>query len=251
MIQITCDCGPVFEAESEEALVQVMRRHVDEAHADLGLSDQSVRDYVAAAVRSGPPKPRVERLGSVEVRALTPERRDDFLSFFDYEAFAGNPAWADCYCMFFYFPPKDLAWGQRAAAENRSASAERIDCGEMGGYLAYVDGQPAGWCNAGPRQMYARIAQAEDRRVDDEEQIGSIVCFVIAPQYRRHGLARRLLDAAVEGFRREGLSIAEAYPARGAESDADNYYGPASLYAAAGFAPFREIEGHTMVRRTI
>jgi len=251
MIQITCDCGRMFEAESEDDLFPVMRRHADEAHADLGLADQNIRDYVAAAVRSGPPKPRVERLGSVEIRALAPDRREDFLAFFDHEAFADNPAWAGCYCMFFYFAPQDPTWGQRSAAENRSASAERIGCGDMRGYFAYVDGQPAGWCNAGPRRVYARITRAEDRQVDDEEQVGSIVCFVIAPQYRRHGLARRLLDAAVDGFRQEGLSTAEAYPARGAESDADNYYGPASLYAQAGFAPFREIEGHTMVRRTL
>ncbi len=33
---------------------------------------------------------------AVEVVALTPARRDDYLAFFDRVAFADNPEWAKC-----------------------------------------------------------------------------------------------------------------------------------------------------------
>jgi uncharacterized protein YndB with AHSA1/START domain len=35
------------------------------------------------------------------IRPLTPDRIDDFLRFFDHDAFADNPYWAHCYCTHF------------------------------------------------------------------------------------------------------------------------------------------------------
>ncbi len=66
--------------------------------------------------------------------------------------------------------------------------------------------------------------------MDDLERVGAIVCFVVAQPHRRQGIARRLLDAACEGFRRQGLAVAEAYPRKGSTSDAVNYKGPSQLH---------------------
>jgi GNAT superfamily N-acetyltransferase len=229
-----------------------MREHCSEAHAELSLSEQAIGDFVDAALRTGPARPRVETINRVEVRALTPEAREDFLRFFDYEAFADNPAWAACYCVFFHCPGGCDAWEGRGAAENRAAAEAGIVGGTMHGYLAYADGQPAAWCNAGPRSIYPRIMEDEARHVDDAEQVGAIVCFVVAPPYRKHGLARRLLDAAVDGFRAQGLAIAEAYPTTHTpEHDADAFHGPPSLYDEAGFMPYREVGRQTIVRKAL
>ena len=43
---IDCDCGKTIQAGSEEDLVKAVRAHADEAHADLGLTDQQVQDMV-------------------------------------------------------------------------------------------------------------------------------------------------------------------------------------------------------------
>jgi len=64
--------------------------------------------------------------------------------------------------------------------------------------------------------------------------VGTAICFVIAPPYRRHGIARRLLDAACEGFAAQGLAYAEGFPVKEPQSDAQAYHGPPSLYQAAG-----------------
>jgi GNAT superfamily N-acetyltransferase len=222
---------------------------MDEAHTDLTITEQEVADYVDAALRMGPPRPRVEVVDHLEVQPLTPERLNDFLRFFDFEAFPDNPAWASCYCQFFSFAD-DERWRRQSATDNRAGACERIPNRQMRGYLAFVNGEPAGWCNAGPRAMYPRLdAETEtDGAAIDATEIGSIVCFVIAPPYRRHGLARRLLDAALDGFRSQGLSIAEAYPNREVENDGAAFRGPPALYADAGFVPYREMDTRTIVR---
>jgi GNAT superfamily N-acetyltransferase len=76
---------------------------------------------------------------------------------------------------------------------------------------------------------------------------------VIAPPYRRHGLARRLLDAACTGLRERGCTIAEAYPSRDLQSgsDADAYHGPLSMYLAAGFRPVRDTDRCTVVQKQL
>ena len=44
---IDCDCGQVLQAATDEELVQQARRHVDEAHPDMNLSDDEIRGLVA------------------------------------------------------------------------------------------------------------------------------------------------------------------------------------------------------------
>jgi GNAT superfamily N-acetyltransferase len=226
-----------------------MRQHTAEAHADLTIGDQDVADYVDAALRMGPPRPRVQVVEHLDVQPLTPDRLDDFLRFFDYEAFPDNPTWASCYCQFFYIADGER-WEQQSAADNRAGACDRVPRGLMTGYLAYVDGEPAGWCNAGRRNLYPRldVETETDGAAVEVARTGSIVCFVIALPYRRHGIAGRLLDAALDGFRLQGLAFAEAYPHREAESDGAAFRGPLSLYESAGFVPYRELEKQTIMR---
>jgi GNAT superfamily N-acetyltransferase len=79
-----------------------------------------------------------------------------------------------------------------------------------------------------------------DYEEPDAESIGSIMCFIVAREYRRGGIARQLLDAACAGFAARGLMIAEGYVLKGAQGDAMNYPGPLSMYLSAGFEAHRE-----------
>jgi GNAT superfamily N-acetyltransferase len=64
-----------------------------------------------------------------------------------------------------------------------------------------------------------------------------IVCFVIAPAWRRHGVATALLDAALVDLAARGVAIVDAFPFKSGDSvsPADHYHGPASLFASRGF----------------
>jgi ribosomal protein S18 acetylase RimI-like enzyme len=196
---------------------------------------------------------------AITVFRLTPARRADFLQFFDHErgpAFADNPAWAKCYCHY-YHVPKELDWSSFTAEDNRRAMAARIEVGEMEGFLAYADGDVVGWLNAQPRHKLqhacARLGVAAPEPGVPAHEAAAIVCFVIAPAWRRRGVAQSLLDAALASFAARGIRVVDAYPFKtGPEAKpADHYHGPPSLFHAAGFAVVAEGDDVTVMRREL
>jgi ribosomal protein S18 acetylase RimI-like enzyme len=117
----------------------------------------------------------------------------------------------------------------------------------MQGYLAYSDGSPVGWCNAAPRHLLHAL---DDEPTPDAEHVGAIICFLVEPSQRGHGIARALLDAACNGLRQQGLRIAEGNPRVDTSSSAENHFGPLGLYLSAGFTVHREDDdGSVYVRR--
>jgi GNAT superfamily N-acetyltransferase len=185
------------------------------------------------------------------IREIDPTLKDDVLGFFAHDAFADNPEWASCYCMFYHVGGAPSEWEQRTGVENRAAMAARIDAGRMPGLLAYLGGKAAGWCNAAAQPMLGGFSRLEEMAGPADRQVGSIVCFVIAAPHRRHGLARKLLDAACDSFRRQGLIIAEAYPRKESASAAQAYHGPLSLYLGAGFVVHRDAGDFVVVRKSL
>jgi len=193
---------------------------------------------------------------SLRVERLTPAMRDDYLRFFDHErgaAFSDNPEWARCYCHF-YEVPKALPWQSFTADQNRTAITARIDAGEMEGFLAFAGDEVVGWLNAQPRHKLVHCWQrlgVEPTPLDvPPAEAAVIVCFVVAPQWRRRGVARALLDGALASFARRGIRVVDAFPFRAEPSvlPADHYHGPASLFRAAGFEAIGESANVTVMR---
>jgi len=186
---------------------------------------------------------------STRVEAISPENLEDLLRLFDGKAFSDNPEWSFCYCQCFYEDPGQIVWTEQTAERNRSMACRRIGNRAMRGYLAYAGDDPVGWCNAAPRHLLHAL---DDEPTPDAEKIGAIVCFLVAPDHRGKGIAKKLLEAACDGLAAEGLEIAEANPKKESGSDAENYVGPLSLYLSAGFAIYREDDdGSVYVRRAL
>ena len=185
----------------------------------------------------------------VTVRRLEPALLADFLAFFDGDAFADNPKWRFCYCQFLHVDHAQVRWSERSEALNRHAACARIPAGRMQGWLAYREGRVVGWCNAAPRPLYEALADEPEPEAD---RIGTIACFVVAKAQRRSGVARALLNAACDGFRAQGLAVAEAMPYEVASGEAENHHGPLAMYLAAGFQIHRrDDDGRAIVRRTL
>ena len=75
------------------------------------------------------------------------------------------------------------------------------------------------------------------KRVDDEH-VWSIVCFFVSAPYRRRGLSRALIEAAIEYARDNGARIIEAYPLIPESTKHpryERYMGVVSTFEAAGF----------------
>jgi GNAT superfamily N-acetyltransferase len=187
----------------------------------------------------------------ITVHPLDPGRLEDYLAFFDREAFSDNPEWADCYCLFYHVPDPD--WESRTGARNREDAAALIRAGGLRGWLAYDAGRPIGWCNANAKERFARLAaeSAQWGEARPGERVLSVVCFVVAPAYRRKGVARLLLQEACAGAARAGYRWAEGYPRKVERNAAQAYHGPLALYRSEGFTELRELEQSWIVRRDL
>jgi len=196
---------------------------------------------------------------AIRIERLSPARRDDFLRFFDHEhgsAFADNREWARCYCHY-YHVPKIVAWSEFTAEQNRTAMAARIETGEQEGFLAYAGAEVVGWLNAQPCHKLphacARLGAVPPARDAPDFQAAAVLCFVIAPAWRRRGVARALLAGALASFTARGIRVVDAFPfkAPASERPADHYHGPAPLFVAAGFVPVAETDDLTVMRKRL
>jgi ribosomal protein S18 acetylase RimI-like enzyme/uncharacterized protein YndB with AHSA1/START domain len=194
---------------------------------------------------------RLPVIGEVEIRDLTPERIPDYQKFFDDEAFRDYPSWQSCYCMETHRKQDEADWNLRTGADNRRDMTSLIDQGKVTALLAYADGKPVGWCNFGETTRLSGVMLKLGLKAEDHDGIGSVACFVIAAPYRGHGIATRLLDAAIERLRARGLRAVEAYPKRAEGSVHANYRGPLGMFLRAGFEPYRETERMLVVRKTL
>jgi GNAT superfamily N-acetyltransferase len=193
----------------------------------------------------------------ITVRELKPDLLSDYLTFFD-NAFSDFPDWADCYCGFYDTPGSDWDASAESGPVHRAARSERITAGKARGLLAYINGKPVGWCNAQPRTQFVNMRSYKVALTAPEEPVGSIMCFLVAPDHRRKGISTALLHAACDMFHRDGLRIAEAYPTTNprkrfgdipwAEA---NYKGPLNLYLKNGFKIHQQLERFAIVRRQL
>ncbi len=184
---------------------------------------------------------------NIEIKPLAPGLAEDFLRFFDFAAFSDNPDWAGCYCCFYHFGEKE--WEARSGEENRAFAKEAIKSGKMRGYLAYLGTEPVGWINANDRGAYKRLEQMED--LEDGGRILSVVCFTVAPECRRHGVATKLLAAAVDGAGKDGCDYVEAYPIKNAFTESLCYHGPIEMFKKEDFKTVKETESYRVVRKAL
>jgi ribosomal protein S18 acetylase RimI-like enzyme len=141
-----------------------------------------------------------------------------------------------CWCMYYR---KSGHWMKpEMAKSNRAALKSLADQGEHVGLIGYRDGVPVGWISFGPRGDFAKLERSPVMKPVDDEPVWSIVCFVVPSEYRRQGVARALLDAAVAYCRRKKVKLVEAYPVDKPDRAADTsmWFGAKSMFDAAGFA---------------
>jgi GNAT superfamily N-acetyltransferase len=144
----------------------------------------------------------------ITVRELKPELLSDYLSLFD-KAFTDFPDWAGCYCGFYETEKKDWGPSEKDGPEHRKWKSGQISAGRARGLLAYVGGNPVGWCNAQPRARFANMRSYSVALTDPLESVGSIMCFLVAPDHRGKSVGTALLNGACELFHHTGLAIAE------------------------------------------
>lgn len=186
----------------------------------------------------------------LRVEPLTPERWPDLEALF---AAPGCSVARHCWCMYYRVSGAKAVMpaGSDAAHANRAALKRLVDAGRPPGLIGYRDGAPVGWVSLGPREDFAKLARSPVMKPVDDRPVWSIVCFVVPSKFRRRGVARALLDAAVQWAKAQGATLIEGYPVdrEGRSSDDAMWFGAKSMFDAAGFEEVaRRRPGRPVVR---
>jgi GNAT superfamily N-acetyltransferase len=189
-------------------------------------------------------------VGAIRVEPVEPRHWEDVAALFQRQGpRGGTPQTDGCWCQFWRLRGK--AWWDGHGASHRRALRDEIDGGQTSALLAYVDGEPVGWCRSGPRATFDRLEHsARLARVDDAE-VWSIVCFYVHPTAKRQGVASALLDSAVDLARVRGVAFVEAYPVRQGHMNIDAYTGYLPMFLEAGFEEVRDAGRRIVVRRRL
>lgn len=194
---------------------------------------------------------------NIEIRRLTPDLAQDYVRFFDTTPHATNKEEHRCYCV--WWCNDDCEGKDFSTVEKRRDLAIRYVKGNnIQGYLAYCDDKVVGWCNANTKSdcLKCYCWRRFMGSVPIEEPISglmvkSVFCFVIAPEMRRKGIAKRLLERVCQDAARDGFDVVEAYPNKSFIDVAEDFMGPVELYLESGFTVYSEKEQKLVMRKRL
>lgn len=183
----------------------------------------------------------------IEIRPLAKELKDDYLFLFDNLVHKENPEWSKCYCNDFHF----LGDVETCTHEmSRTLIIERILKEELKGYLVFEDEKPIGWCNANNRLNYQRLLRDYDLIDNPDDNVCSVVCFLINPDYRRQGISQKILEQIIYDYSSYDYDYIESYP-RKEEPSARNFKGPIELYKKNDFRIHKEYDEYYVMRKNL
>jgi GNAT superfamily N-acetyltransferase len=122
---------------------------------------------------------------------------------------------------------------------NKETLKRIVDSGKIPGVIAFVQGEPVGWCAVAPRDEYPTLERSRILRRVDDEPVWSVVCFFVAKKFRHRGITVKLLHSAIDYVRRRGGKIVEGYPIEPTKArtpDPFAYTGLVTAFRKAGFA---------------
>jgi GNAT superfamily N-acetyltransferase len=144
-----------------------------------------------------------------------------------------------------------------AARLRDQTNAGDPDAAHTTGLVAYLGGEPAGWCAVAPRRDYERLRTMpvpwQGRAGEDKDDPGvwAVTCLLTRAGYRRRGVSGALAAASTGFARDRGARALEAYPIIPKPGQditwGEEHVGLHSVFVAAGF---RQVS-HPTLRRAV
>jgi GNAT superfamily N-acetyltransferase len=165
-----------------------------------------------------------------ETHPVTPDRFEDFADVINKNRRANH-----CWCLSHRLTSGEIAelgGGSREQAMRRLCERDHPP-----GVVTYLDGEPVGWCNIGPRSEITRLARSRLIRPIDDVPVWSIICVVVRPGHRGRGVTRHLIQGAVEYAASHGAPAVEAHPVdpSGRMDLTMAFVGTRGMFETAGF----------------
>jgi GNAT superfamily N-acetyltransferase len=152
-----------------------------------------------------------------------------------------------CQCQRYKLAPRE-SFASLPAEERAHRLRQQTDCGHpesdtTSGLVAYLDGEPVGWCAVEPRSAYGgllrnnRVPWAD--RVEDksDDSVWAVTCLFTRAGFRKRGVSGALARAAVGFARERGARAIEGYPMTTKNVILEELHvGTEGVFADAGFA---------------
>lgn len=182
--------------------------------------------------------------GALECVPLTPDRFPDLET-----VFGERRVTQRCFCMYWRKPDG----GFRDERDNRDRFADVASEGPPPGLLGYVDGDPQGWVQVGPRRDFPTLGRSRLFKPVDDVDPWTINCFVVRPGERRQGIGKGLLAGAIAYAIDQGAEVIEAYPMDGERQSVVDYFtGTLGMFSEHGFVEvIRRNDTRPVVRLTV
>jgi GNAT superfamily N-acetyltransferase len=152
-----------------------------------------------------------------------------------------------CQCQRYKLRPRE-SFGSFPVEERAQRLREQTDCGhpEAGstsGLVAFLEGEPVGWCAVEPRSEYGGLVRNNrvpwDGRDEDrsDDSVWAVTCLFTRAGFRKRGVSRALARAAVDFARTRGARAIEGYPMTSKNAILEELHvGTERTFANAGFA---------------
>jgi GNAT superfamily N-acetyltransferase len=129
---------------------------------------------------------------------------------------------ARCQCQRYKLRRRE-SFGSFPVDERAYRLRQQTDCGHpesnaTSGLVAYLDGEPVGWCAVEPRTAYEGLVRNnrvpwEGRDEDKaDDSVWAVTCLFTRAGFRKRGVSRALARAAVDFARERGARALEGYP---------------------------------------
>jgi len=153
---------------------------------------------------------------------------------------------ARCQCQRYKLRPRE-AFAKFPVEERALRLREQTDCGHpdaeaTSGLVAYLDGEPVGWCAVEPRPAFTgllrnnRVPWEGRAEAKDDDSVWAVTCLFTRAGYRKRGVSYALARAAADFARERGARAVEGYPMTTKNAILEELHvGTEGAFAAAGF----------------
>lgn len=153
-----------------------------------------------------------------------------------------------CQCQRYKLRPRE-SFASFPVEERGQRLREQTDCGNQrasttSGIVAYLEHEPVGWCAVEPRTAFTGLVRNNrvpwvDRAEDKtDDSVWAVTCLFARAGFRKRGVGRALVRAAVSFARERGARALEGYPMTTTTNALleELHVGTFAMFADAGFA---------------